>query len=346
VTAVRRLGDLATIAGAQVAGDPGLPIERVSSVDEADVGALTFAVDDRWIERALASKASAVIVPSSAAGIDRKTKSLLVASDVRAALAAILASFAPPLPQGEFTHPSAVIGVQVSRGADVWIGAGVVVGDGATLGDGAILMPGAFVGRDASIGSRTLLHPRACVLDGCVIGDGCILHANCVIGADGFGFVRVGREQIKIPQIGNVVVGDDVEIGACATIDRGVTGSTVVGRGTKIDNLVQIGHNCTIGEDSTLCAQVGIAGSTKVGAIVTLAGQVGVNGHIEIGDMTIAGGQTGIVSDLPPNSKVWGTPALPIREEMAQKVSLRKLPKLFEQVRELMSAVAELRKRR
>jgi UDP-3-O-[3-hydroxymyristoyl] glucosamine N-acyltransferase len=344
--AQRRLGDLARIAGAEVAGDAALPIERVSSVDEAQPGALTFAVDERWVERALASKASAVIVPASAAGVDRKAKSLLVATDVRAALAAILASFAPPLPHGEFTHPSAVICAGVARGRDVWVGAGAVVSDGARLGDGVILMAGAFVGRDASIGARTLLHPRACVLDGCVVGERCILHANCVVGADGFGFVRVGKEQIKIPQIGNVVVGDDVEIGACTTIDRGVTGSTVVGRGTKIDNLVQIGHNCTIGEDSTLCAQVGIAGSTKVGAVVTLAGQVGVNGHIEIGDMTIAGGQTGIVSDLPPNSKVWGTPALPIREEMAQKVSLRKLPKLFEQVRELMSAVAELRKRR
>jgi UDP-3-O-[3-hydroxymyristoyl] glucosamine N-acyltransferase len=343
---VRRLGDLAKIAGAEIAGDTALVIERVSAVDEAEPGALTFAVDPRWVARALASGASAVIVPGPVAEAERNGKSLLIAADVRAALAAILSSFAPPLPRTEFTHASAVIGERVQRGRDVWIGAGAVVGDGAKLGDGAILSAGAFVGRDASIGKRTLLHPRACVLEGCVVGNDCILHANCVIGADGFGFVRVGKEQIKIPQLGNVVVGDDVEIGACSTIDRGVTGSTVVGRGTKIDNLVQIGHNCTIGEDSTLCAQVGIAGSTKIGSVVTLAGQVGVNGHIQVGDMTIAGGQTGIVSDLRPNSKVWGTPALPIREEMTQKVMLRKLPKLFQQVRELMDAVADLRKRR
>jgi len=346
VTAPRPLSDLAAIAGATLVGDARVSIERVSSVDEAAPGALTFAVDERWIERALASRASAVIVPRAAADLPRGEKSLLVADDVRAALAAILASFAPPLPRGPFTHPSAVIDDRVKRGADVFIGAGVVVGSGAHLGDGAILMAGAYVGRNASIGKRTLLHPRACVLDDCVVGDDCILHANCVIGADGFGFVRVGAEQIKIPQIGNVVVGDRVEIGACSAIDRAVTGSTTIGAGTKIDNLVQIGHNCTIGPDSTLCAQVGIAGSTDVGALVTLAGQVGVNGHITIGDMTIAGGQTGITSDLPPKSKVWGTPALPIREEMAQKVMFRKLPKLFEQVRELIDAVAELRKRR
>lgn len=346
MTASRRLGDLAAIAGASVAGDAGIPIERVSSVDEAVPGALTFAVDERWIARALASRASAVIVPQSAADVARGDKALLLAGDVRAALAAILASFAPPAPKGPFTHASAVVEDGVTRGEGVWIGAGAVVCQGARLGDGAILMPGAFVGRNASVGKRTLLHPRACVLDDCVVGDDCILHANCVIGADGFGFVRVGKEQIKIPQIGNVVVGDRVEIGACSAIDRAVTGSTTVGSGTKIDNLVQVGHNCTIGDDSTLCAQVGIAGSTDVGAVVTLAGQVGVNGHISIGDMTIAGGQTGITSDLPPNSKVWGTPALPIREEMTQKVMFRKLPKLFDQVRELMDAVAELRKRR
>ncbi|MBV8082838.1 MAG: UDP-3-O-(3-hydroxymyristoyl)glucosamine N-acyltransferase [Candidatus Eremiobacteraeota bacterium] len=342
----RRAGDLAALAGATLAGDADVVIERVSSVEEAVPGALTFAVDERWVQRALASRASAVIVPRSVDGAARGDKTLLLAGDVRAALAAVLAAFAPPLPRGEYTHPSAVIEERVARGNDVWIGAGAVVCAGARLGDNAVLLPGAFVGRDAAIGARTLLHPRTCVLDGCIVGDDCILHANCVIGADGFGFVRVGREQIKIPQLGNVVVGDRVEIGACAAIDRAVTGSTKIGSGTKIDNLVQIVHNCTVGDDSTLCAQVGIAGSTDVGAMVTLAGQVGVNGHIAIGDMSIAGGQTGITSDLPPNSKVWGTPALPIREEMAQKVMFRKLPKLFEQVRALMDAVAELRKRR
>jgi UDP-3-O-[3-hydroxymyristoyl] glucosamine N-acyltransferase len=346
MTAPRRLSDLATLAGATVLGDATLAIDRVASVEDAAPGSLTFAVDERWVEKAIASPASAVIVPPAAAQTPRSGKSLIVATDVRAALAAILASFAPPRPRGPFTHPTAVIEDGVTRGADVWIGAGVVVCEGARLGSAAVLMPGAFVGRNAVIGERTLLHPRACVLEQCIVGDDCVLHANCVIGADGFGFARVGKEQIKIPQLGNVVIGDDVEIGACSAIDRAVTGSTIVGRGTKIDNLVQIGHNCTIGEDSTLCAQVGIAGSTKVGSVVTLAGQVGVNGHIEIGDMSIAGGQTGIVSNLPPNSKVWGTPALPIREEMSQKVMLRKLPKLFEQVRELMQALSEMRKQR
>ncbi len=346
MSAPRRLDELAAIAGARLAGDAALLIERVSSVEEAGPGALTFAVDDRWITRALESRAAAVIVPEAAAQAPRGEKSLLVAADVRAALAAILRSFAAPLPRGPFVHPSAAVDESARLGQRVWIGAGAVVCASATIGDDAVLLPGAFVGRAAAVGRRTLLHPRACVLDECVVGDDCVLHANCVIGADGFGFVRVGKEQIKIPQIGNVVLGDDVEVGACSTIDRAVTGSTIVGRGTKIDNLVQIGHNCTIGEDSTLCAQVGIAGSTKVGDIVTLAGQVGVNGHIEIGDRTIAGGQTGITSDLPPDSKVWGTPALPIRDEMAQKVMFRKLPKLFEQVRELMDAVSELRKRR
>ncbi len=342
----RTIGQLAALAGARVHGDSALPIQRVSSVAEAVAGALTFAVDAKWIDKALHSKASAVIVPENSAVSDPRGKTLVFAADVRAALAAILASFAPPLPQGDFTHPSAVIEADVRRGAGVWIGAGSIVRSGAALGDGAILLPGAYVGVGARIGKRTLLHPRACVLDDCVIGDDCILNANCVIGSDGFGFVRVGREQIKIPQIGNVVIGDRVEVGACSTIDRAVTGSTVVGAGTKIDNLVQIGHNVQIGEDGTLCAQVGIAGSTKLGAVVTMAGQVGVNGHIEICDGAIFGGQSGIVGSIENAGTYWGTPAVPHRQEMQQKVMLRKLPKLVEQVEALSALVDELRKRR
>jgi UDP-3-O-[3-hydroxymyristoyl] glucosamine N-acyltransferase len=342
----RTVGELAALAGATVSGDAGLPVERVSAVDEAVAGTLTFAVDAKWIDRALASKASAVIVPAAVTVSDARGKTLIVAADVRAALASILASFAPPLPHADFTHPSAIIEPDVQRGAQVWIGAGAIVRSGATLGDGAILLPGAYVGVNARIGARTLLHPRACVLDACVIGDDCILHSNCVIGSDGFGFARVGKEQIKIPQIGNVVIGDRVEIGACSTIDRAVTGSTVVGSGTKIDNLVQIGHNVQIGEDGTLCAQVGIAGSTKVGAVVTMAGQVGVNGHIEICDGAIFGGQSGIVGSIKNAGTYWGTPAVAYREEMQQKVMLRKLPKLAEQVAALSALVDELRKQR
>lgn len=340
-----RLGELAALAGATIQGDPSVVVDRVSSVDEAVPSSLTFAIDERWLEKALASAACAIIVPDGVTTRDARNKTLVRAQNVRAALAAILNWFAPPLPSGEFTHPTAIVAQSVKRGADVWIGAGVIVGEDATLRDRAILLPGAYVGAKAVIGSKTLLHPRATVLDDCVIGDDCVLHSGCVIGSDGFGFVRVGDEQMKIPQIGNVVVGDRVEIGACTAIDRAVTGSTTIGSGTKIDNLVQIGHNVQVGEGSTLCGQMGIAGSTKLGRGVVAAGQVGITGHVEIGEHTLLLGGSKVFGALPPGSKVSGYPAQPHRTVMKQQVLLRMLPKLAQEIRALAAKVAELRKR-
>jgi UDP-3-O-[3-hydroxymyristoyl] glucosamine N-acyltransferase len=341
----RTVEELAALASAQVVGRGDVAIDRVSAVDDATAGSLTFAVDAKWVEKALASRASALIVPAAERDVNRGEKSLIVADDVRAALAAILKSFAPTLPSGTFTHPSAVVENDVVRGDDVWIGPGAIVREEAHLGSGAVLLGGAYVGKGASIGKRTLLHPRATVLDGCVVGDDCILNAGCVIGSDGFGFVRVGEEQIKIPQIGNVLIGDRVEVGACAAIDRAVTGSTVIGSGTKIDNLVQIGHNVHVGENVVLCGQVGIAGSAKLGRGTMAAGQAGIAGHLEVGEYSFVLAQAGVTHSIPPHSRVSGFPAQPHRSVMEQQVLLRKLPKLVDQVRALMDAVAELRKR-
>jgi UDP-3-O-[3-hydroxymyristoyl] glucosamine N-acyltransferase len=343
-TAGRRLGDLAAIAQGKVLGDADATIDRVAAVDDADPSSLTFAVDERWLDKALASRAGCVLAPASASGVERNGKSLILVDNVRAALAAVLSSFAPPLPKGAFTHESAVVEAAVSRAADVWIGPGVIVREGARLGKGCTLLGGAYVGAGASIGAGTLIHPNAIVLDECVIGDECVLQSGCIIGSDGFGFVRVGAEQIKIPQIGNVVLGDRVEIGACTTIDRAVTGSTIIGAGTKIDNQVQIAHNVQVGEDSTICAQTGIAGSTRLGKRIIVGGKVGMIGHIEIGDGTIVGAGSQVIRSWPPNSYISGDYAMPHREHMQQKVLLRKLPKLFEQVRMLMNALDELRK--
>jgi UDP-3-O-[3-hydroxymyristoyl] glucosamine N-acyltransferase len=340
----RRLADLAAKACGTVLGDPEGTIARVAAVDDADADSLTFAVDERWLVKALASKARAVLVPHGVANGERREKTFIVVADVRAGLATILESFAPPLPRGEFTHPTAVIEEEVTRHENVWIGAGVVVRAGAVLGEDAVLLPGSYVGSHARIGAGTLLHPHAMVLDDCQIGERCVLQSNCVVGSDGFGFVRVGSEQIKIPQIGNVVVGDRVEIGACTTIDRAVTGSTRIGSGTKIDNLVQIAHNVIVGEDCTLCGQVGIAGSTRLGKGVIAAGQAGVVGHIEIGDGAVIAAGAKVIRSLPANSHVSGHYAQPHRADIQQKVLLRKLPKLFEQVRTLMKALDELRK--
>ena len=340
----RPVADLAAAAGGTVVGDGSALIDHVAAVDDADEHALTFAVDDRWVEKALASRARAIIVPRSAHAQTDSGKPLIVVDNVRQALAAILQSFAPPRPRGPFTHPSAIVEKSVDLGKEVWIGPGVIVGAGARLDDGVVLCGGCYVGSNAAIGAGSFLHPRAVVMDECVIGKECVLQAGCVIGSDGFGFVRVGAEQIKIPQIGNVVIGDRVEIGACTTIDRAVTGSTTIGSGTKIDNLVQIAHNIHVGEDCTICAQVGIAGSTHIGNHVIIAGQAGVIGHVEVGDNSLVLASAKVISSLPANSRVSGFYAQDHRTDIEQKVLLRKLPKLFEQVRMLMNALGELRK--
>src|ERR1700694_1983459 len=229
----RRVDELAAAAGGTVVGDPGAVVARVAAVDEADDQALTFAVDERWLVKALASPARAIIVPKAAHEIIvpkaeqlDQSKTFIVVDDVRRALALILQKFSPPLPQGEFTHPNAVVASDVSRAHDVWIGAGVVVCEGAILQHGVVLLPGSYVGRNrliALIGAGSVLHPHAVVADDCILGKECVLQAGCIIGSDGFGFVRVGAEQMKIPQIGNVILGDRVEVGAFTTIDRGVT---------------------------------------------------------------------------------------------------------------------------
>jgi len=340
----RRLGELAALTRGTVVGDEDAAIQRVASVDEADADSLTFAVDERWLDRALRSRARAILAPPGAKDAERNGKTLIVVQNVRAALAEVLQSFAPVLPSGEFTHPSAVVESGVTRGAGVWIGPNVIVREGATLEGGCLLLSGSYVGKNARIGAGTLLHPHVVVLDDCIVGTSCVLNASCVVGSDGFGFVRVGSEQIKVPQIGNVVIGDRVEIGACTTIDRAVTGSTTVGAGTKIDNLVQVAHNVQIGEDCTICAQCGIAGSTKLGKRVVLAGQVGVTGHIEIGDGSVVGAGAKVIGSWPANSNVSGYYAKPHRENLEQEVLIRKLPKLFEQVRALMKMLEESRK--
>ncbi len=340
----RRLGDLATLVRGTVVGDADAAIRRVASVDEADAESLTFAVDERWLSRALRSGAGAILAPEAAKDAERNGKTLIVVANVRAALAEILLSFAPALPSGEFTHPSAIVESGITRGANVWIGPQVIVREGATLDQGCKLLGGSYVGKNARIGAGTLLHPHAVVLDDCIVGTDCVLNASCVVGSDGFGFVRIGAEQIKVPQIGNVVIGDRVEIGACTTIDRAVTGSTTIGAGTKVDNLVQIAHNVHIGEDSTICAQTGIAGSSKLGKRIVLAGQVGVTGHIEVGDGTVVGAAAKVIGSWPANSNISGYYAKPHRENLEQEVLIRKLPKLFEQVRALMKMLEESRK--
>jgi UDP-3-O-[3-hydroxymyristoyl] glucosamine N-acyltransferase len=330
------LADLQAKVGGRIIGDGSVSISRVSSVDEATDDALTFATDEKYLAAALASKAAAVLVDASVElGTETPAKPVLFVENARAALATFLAALKRPRPRGPFRHPSAVVEDGVQIGDDVYLGANAYVGAGARIGARATLGAGAYVGAETTIGEETWLHPHATVHDGCVIGNRVVLHSGCVIGSEGFGWAFIEGRLERIPQVGNVVLEDEVEIGANTCVDRAQTGSTYIGRGTKIDNLVQIGHNCRIGKHCAIASQTGMAGSTSVGDFVKIAGQVGTRGHMHIGSHVTVAGQSGVWGDVEDGAMISGNPARDHREWMKAEVMVRRLPKLVARVEKL-----------
>ena len=334
-----RLLDLARLVGADE--DPGVgqvEITGVASLQEAREGDITFYGNPRYLAQLRASKASAVIVSRDVDEVI--TPVMLRVDNPSAAFAAAVAAFAPVEPPVQFgVHPSAVVDPSANLGAGISIGPLVVIEAGAIIGEGSVIGSGCQIGREVRLGSHCRLHPGAIIRERCLLGDRVILQPGAVIGSCGFGYeFQVGRH-VKIPQTGIVEIGNDVEIGANTTIDRARFGRTVIGEGSKIDNLVQIAHNVQIGPHSIICAQVGIAGSTRVGSYVTLAGQVGLAGHIEIGDKAVIGAQSGLSKNVPPGSMVIGAPAKPMKEWKQTNFYISQLGKLYERVKELEKLV-------
>lgn len=329
------LRDLAERVGGRLVGDAGVAIARITGVDEAGDDSLTFATDERFLAAALQSRAAAVLVDASLPLPQAPPKPLIVVDNARLALSNLLQLLREPKPQGPFCHPSAIVSPDASVAGDAYIDAHAVVEAGAQIGAGSVLGPGAFVGRNARLGENVWMHPRASVMHGCVVGDGVVLHAGAVIGSEGFGWAFVDGRLQRIPQVGNVVLGNAVEIGANSCVDRAQTGSTLIGDGTKIDNLVQIGHNCRIGKHCAIAAQVGLAGTTVLGDFVKVAGQAGFKGHITIGTGATIGGGAGVWSDVPAGATFSGDPAQEHRANLKTEVMLRRLPKLISRVEAL-----------
>jgi UDP-3-O-[3-hydroxymyristoyl] glucosamine N-acyltransferase len=337
------LAELQEKVGGRIVGDGSVAIARVSAIDDASADALTFATDERYLAAALAGAAGAVLVDASVK-IDESqaSKPLLIVENARHALATFLAALKTPRPRGPFRHATAVVEDGAHVGPDVYLGAGCYVGAHASIERGAVIGAGAYVGDGTTIGEGAWLHPRAIVHDRCVVGKRVVLHSGCVIGSEGFGWAFIEGRLERIPQIGNVVLEDDVEIGANTCVDRAQTGSTIVGQGTKIDNLVQIGHNCRIGKHCAIASQTGLSGSTSVGDFVKIAGQVGTRGHMHIGSRSEVAGQSGVWGDVDEGAKISGNPARDHREWMKAEVMLRKqLPKLFARVDALERRNAE-----
>lgn len=332
------VSDLAKLVKGEIIGDGEVEITGVAGLEDAKPGDISFAASDRVVARALNSQASALIVPVN---VNQLSKPMIKVANPRLAFAQILNFFFPPAPCIPAIHPTAVIGENV-KASGCSIGALVYVGNNVTIGAGTIIHPGAVIGNEVVIGSNSVIHSNVVIRDGCQVGDRVQIHPGTVIGADGFGYVTVNGENIKVPQVGKVVIESDVEIGANVTIDRATTGVTLIKRGSKIDNLVQIAHNCEVGENNIICGQAGLAGSAKLGDRVTLAGKAGVVGHIKIGDDSVVAACSMVINSLPANSFVSGAPARTHAADMRNQAAVGRLPDLLKEFKELQKKVAEL----
>lgn len=321
----KKLKELAEFVGGTVVGDGEVEISGVAAIDEAQPGEITFIANPKYLRKLQTTGASAILLSKETPSAG---KHLILTAHPQLAFVKVLALFFARPYQPKGIDPNAHICPTVQLGEELTIYPHVYIGDRCHIGNRVILYPGVFVGEDSFIGEDSILYPNVTVYAGSVIGKRVILHGGVVIGADGFGYVKEGMKNVKIPQVGGVIIEDDVEIGANSTVDRAALGNTIIRRGVKIDNLAQVAHNVQIGEDSIIVAQVGIAGSTKIGKNVILAGQVGVIDHIEIGDNVMVGAQSGVGQNLPPNQVFSGSPVQPHREWLRTVATLSKLPEM------------------
>ncbi len=321
--------EIAKLLAGEVLGDVNATLTGFAAADAAKPGDLTFAENEEFFAAAENSLATAVIAD---ARFTSTMKIVIRVAQPRLAFAKAIAVFfpEPKLPAG--IHSTAVVAKSAQVDPSAYIGPHCVVGERVKLGANVVLQSGNSVGDDAVLGDDVNLFPNVTIYPRTQIGKRVRIHAGAVIGSDGFGYVLDGGIHRKVLQIGNVVIGDDVEIGANVTVDRGALGSTVIGKGTKIDNLVQVAHNVQIGEHCIIISQVGIAGSTKIGNYVILAGQAGLAGHLKIGNQAIVAAQAGVMLDIPDGGKWLGSPAQPDKEFKRQVVALRRLPDLLKKI--------------
>lgn len=343
---------LAELVGGRLAqGDPGTLITGINSIAEAEEGDVTFVGNPRYAKALKDTRASAALVPLNFASMsdgglaDRFV--LVSVENPTLAFSNVVRYFGPPpRPFKAGVHPTAVVAESAAFDRDkVSIGPHAVVEDGVCIADGSVIHAGAFVGWNARIGRDCVLHANSVVKDRCIIGNRVIIHSGAVIGTDGFGFQLVEGRHQKIEQVGIVQVDDDVEIGSCTTIDRARFGKTHIGEGTKIDNLVQVGHNVVTGTHCILVAQVGISGSTRLGNYVVMGGQVGVAGHLTIGDQVTFLAKSGVAKDYKEPGAYTGFPAKPLMEGRKMLTYPARVPELLQRVRELEKKLAELEKR-
>jgi UDP-3-O-[3-hydroxymyristoyl] glucosamine N-acyltransferase len=334
-----KVEEIVRLLGGKLQGDGTREIRGIAGLDSAGAADITFAEDGRALARAARSAAGCILVPT---GTSLPGQTTIAVSHPKLALIRAATALLPPARVEPGIHPTAVVSASARLGPGVGVGANAVIEEGVTVGAGTFLGAGVFLGRGVEVGSNSILHPRVTVYPGARIGNRVVIHAGAVIGSDGFGYVFAEGRHHKFPQLGQVMIEDDVEIGGNTTIDRGSLGNTVIGQGSKIDNLVQVAHNVRIGRHCVIAAQSGISGSVEIGDYVVMGGQVGVGDRARIEDQAVIGAQAGVPTGkiVRRGSAVWGTPARPMSEFKKSYAQLTNLPNLARKVNELWRLAA------
>jgi UDP-3-O-[3-hydroxymyristoyl] glucosamine N-acyltransferase len=340
----------ATIAGflkGEIEGNPEIKVNTIAKIEEGHAGALSFLANPKYEHYIYTTKSSIVLVNRSFVPSARIDATLIRVENAYEAFASLLRLVDQARPRKKGIHQSAVIEPTAKIGTDVYIGPFTYIGENCVIGDGCALYPHVYIGDNTKIGKDSILNSGVKIYHECIVGEGCIIHAGTVIGSDGFGFApQSENEYMKIPQLGNVILEDHVEIGANVTIDRATMGSTIIRKGVKLDNLIQVGHNVEIGENTVMAAQTGISGSTKVGKNCMFGGQVGLAGHIKIANGTKIGAQAGILGEIKEeNTAIIGSPAIDLKQFLRSSVIFKKLPEMKTKLDSLEKEVESLKKK-
>ena len=338
---------IASFLKGEIEGNPEVKVNTVAKIEEGHEGALSFLANPKYEHYIYSTKSSIVLINKTFVPSEKISTTLIKVENAYESFASLLRLVDQARPRKKGIHPQAIIESTAKLGADAYVGPFVYIGENCIIGEGCALYPNVYIGDNTQLGNNCTLNPGVKIYHDCVIGNGCIIHAGSVIGSDGFGFApQSENEYMKIPQLGNVVLEDNVEIGANVTIDRATMGSTIIRKGVKLDNLIQIGHNVEVGGNTVMAAQTGIAGSTKVGKNCMFGGQVGLAGHIKIADGTKIGAQAGILGDVKEeNTVILGSPAIDYKQFLKSSVVFRKLPELKSKVDNIEKEVEVLKKK-
>lgn len=335
---------IAAFIQGRVEGDENAAVHAFAKIEEGIPGAISFVSNPKYLHYVYDTQSSIVLINDDVL-LEKPVKATLIrVKDAYKSVARLLQLYQSAMPRKQGIDTLAFISASAKVGEGCYVGAFACIGDNVEIGDNTLIYPHAVIGDGVKIGSGCIIYPNVTIYYGCKLGNNVTLHAGSVIGADGFGFAPGAEGYEKIPQIGNVVIEDDVEIGANTCVDRSTMRSTVIRKGVKLDNLVQIGHNVEVGENTVMSAQVGVAGSTKVGKWCMFGGQVGVSGHITIGDKTLLGAQSGAPGSIEGNVSLLGTPPMNPRDFFRSQVLYRKLPEIYKQINEMQKKIDELTK--